>query len=212
MKILTEFWRYSKYKMQRPFFSRFFKVGLLLFALVVIQSQQACAQDSLTLTTNGLDPDTILVVTPDEHSPGLASLYSAVLPGLGQAYNGKHWKIPVIYGGFFTFGFLVYDNNVKYQVFRKNLIAELDNDPETINNTGRDANNLRANRDNFRRLRDLNIILIGVTYLLQIADAHIDAHLLGFKISQDISVSVDPEVFPQNNRLHAGVSLKFNLK
>ena len=113
---------------------------------------------------------------------------------------------------FFLLVFLIYDNDVKYQIFRKSLIAELDNDPDTINETGREADNLRSNRDNFRRLRDLNIILLGVTYLLQIADAHIDAHLLDFKISQDISVSVDPDVVPLKNKLHPGVTLKFNLK
>ena len=159
------------------------------------------------------ETDTTYITTTTEHYPGLASLYSAVLPGLGQAYNGKHWKIPIIYGTFFTFGFLIYDNNVKYQYFRKNLIAELDNDPNTINNTGREAENLRANRDKARRNRDYNMILFTVIYFLQIADAHIDAHLAEFNVSQDISVSVDPALLQRNDKgLAPGFSLKMNMR
>jgi len=159
-----------------------------------------------------IERDTIDIETVDYHSPGLASLYSAVLPGLGQAYNGKHWKIPIVYGAFFTFGFLIYDNNVKYQYFRKNLIAELDNNSETINDTGRDEDNLRSNRDKYRRSRDFNMIMLTVTYFLQIADAHVDAHLMEFNVNQDITVSVDPALLPQNNNLAPGFSLKMNIR
>jgi hypothetical protein len=157
------------------------------------------------------ETDTILVTTT-EHYPGLASLYAAVLPGLGQAYNGKHWKIPIIYGTFFTFGFLINDNNVKYQYFRRNLIAELDSNPETINDTGREADNLRSNRDKARRNRDFNMIMLAVTYFLQIADAHIDAHLAEFNVSQDISVSVDPALLQNEDKFSPGFSLKMNLR
>ena len=134
-------------------------------------------------------PDTVVVALESTHSPAKASLYSAVLPGLGQAYNNKLWKVPIIYGAFFTFGYLIYDNNIKYQFFRSNLIAELDSDPETINNTGREADNLQANRDRYRRFRDLNMILLTITYLLQIADAHIDAHLIEFSLNQNFTVA-----------------------
>jgi hypothetical protein len=161
---------------------------------------------------NEQESDTLEIEIIDEHSPGLASLYSAVLPGLGQAYNGKHWKIPIIYGTFFTFGFFVYDNNIKYQYFRKNLIAELDNNPETINDTGREADNLQSNRDRFRRSRDFNMIMFTVAYFLQIADAHIDAHLLEFNVNQDISVSVDPALLPQNRNLAPGFTLRMNIR
>lgn len=189
----------------------FYNTMIISGFMILTLGSRSLAQDVLT-QPNGAEADTIQITTIDEHSPGLASLYSAVLPGLGQAYNGKHWKIPIIYGTFFTFGFLIYDNNVKYQYFRKNLIAELDNNPETINDTGRDANNLRANRDNSRRVRDLNMILLTVTYLLQIADAHIDAHLLEFNLSQDISVKLDPALLQENRNLHPGISLKLNLR
>jgi len=155
--------------------------------------------------------DTLTVSSDSTHSTSKASLYSAVVPGLGQAYNGKHWKIPIVYTSFFVFGSLAYENNIKYQYFRLNLIAEIDGDPDTENTTGREAENLKANRDQFRRYRDLNMILIVFTYLLQIADAHIDAHLIQFGFRKDLTVSLEPSVNPTNfsSRLTTGVGLKF---
>jgi hypothetical protein len=183
--------------------------GLLILLLGFQYS--AIGQDEMSQIET-VQSDTIKIEKIDEHSPGLASLYSAVLPGLGQAYNGKHWKIPIVYGAFFTFGFLIYDNNIKYQYFRKNLIAELDNNSETINDTGRDAENLQSNRDNYRRSRDFNMIMLTITYFLQIADAHIDAHLLEFNVNQDITVSVDPALLQQTRNLAPGFSLKMNIR
>ncbi len=155
--------------------------------------------------------DTLTVSSDSTHSTSKASLYSAVVPGLGQAYNGKHWKIPIVYTSFFVFGSLAYENNIKYQYFRLNLIAEIDGDPDTENTSGREAENLKANRDQFRRYRDLNMILIVITYLLQIADAHIDAHLIQFGFRKDLTVSLEPSVKPTNftSRLTTGVSLNF---
>ena len=185
--------------------------ALKLLILLLFFHFSVKGQDELSQTDN-IESDTLSIETVDFHSPGLASLYSAVLPGLGQAYNGKHWKIPIMYGSFFTLGFLVYDNNVKYQYFRKNLIAELDENPETINDTGRDSENLRSNRDKHRRGRDFNMIMFTVVYFLQIADAHIDAHLLEFDLNQDITVKIDPVLLPQNRNLAPGFSLKMNLR
>lgn len=152
--------------------------------------------------------DTVNILDADLLSPAKAALYSAVIPGLGQAYNGKYWKIPLVYGGLFFYGYLIYENNIQYQYFRRNLIAEIDSNPETINITGREAENLRANRDRFRRFRDLDMILLSVTYFLQIIDAHIDAHLLYFRINPDFTVFVDPTIMPTNHLLPTGISIK----
>ncbi len=186
----------------------------LIVLLLVHVAQNAFAQEPDTVTTDNdtymfeaTGSDTVKIQDTDLLSPARAALYSAVVPGLGQAYNSKYWKIPIVYGGLFMFGYLIYDNNIQYQYFRRNLIAETDENPETINVTGREAENLRANRDRFRRFRDLNMILFSVTYFLQIADAHIDAHLLYFKLNPDFTVMVDPVIMPANN-LPTGLSLK----
>lgn len=168
-------------------------------------------QDYLDYTSN--PTDTLTVESDSTHHTGRASLYSAVVPGLGQAYNGKHWKIPIIYAGFFVFGSLIYENNVKYQFFRRNLIAEIDGNPDTENITGRDAENLRANRDQFRRYRDLNMILLVVTYLLQIADANIDAHLIQFGYRRNVNLAIEPTTIPTifhtRSAIGASLTLRF---
>ena len=154
--------------------------------------------------------DTLTVQSDSTHSTSHASLLSSVVPGLGQAYNGKHWKIPIIYSALFLFGSLAYENNINYQFFRLNLIADIDGDPNTENTTNRDAENLKANRDQFRRFRDLNMILMVVTYFLQIGDANIDAHIIQFGFKKNFALSVDPTVNPVNytSNLATGLSLK----
>ena len=194
------------------------RLCFVLFSLLiavtcgVAQEADSVQRDSLAIRPVGPAADTINVTLESEHSPGKASIYSAVLPGLGQVYNNKHWKVPIIYGAFFTFGYLIYDNNVKYQYFRRNLIAELDNDPETENITGREVDNLQSNRDRFRRFRDLNMILLTITYLLQIADAHIDAHLLEFNVSQDITVGMNPSVSPAPRSVTTGFTVNIGFR
>ena len=186
-------------------------ICMILVSLSVFsQDRDEKEQSDLSYKYTENPIDTLTVQSDSTHSTSRASLYSAVVPGLGQAYNGKHWKIPIIYTGFFVFGSLVWENNIKYQFFRLNLIAEIDEDPDTENITGRDAENLKANRDQFRRYRDLNMILIVVTYLLQIADANIDAHLIQFGFRKDVALYVDPTVQPTNysTQLTTGLSLK----
>lgn len=175
---------------------------------VFAQKPDSVSVDKETYMFEALGSDTVNVLDIEQLSPAKAALYSAAIPGLGQAYNGKYWKIPIVYGGLFMFGNLIYDNNIQYQYFRRNLIAEIDDNPETINITGREAENLRANRDRFRRFRDLNMILFSVAYFLQIVDAHIDAHLLYFRINPDFTVYVDPAIMPTNRNLTMGLSFK----
>ena len=175
---------------------------------VFAQKPDSVAVEKETYMYEALGSDTVNVLDIEQLSPAKAALYSAAIPGLGQAYNGEYWKIPIVYGGLFMFGNLIYDNNIQYQYFRRNLIAEIDDNPETINITGREAENLRANRDRFRRFRDLNMILFSVAYFLQIVDAHIDAHLLYFRINPDFTVYVDPAIMPTNRNLTMGLSFK----
>lgn len=189
----------------------YYLIVLLFVSLaqdVFAQKPDSVSVDNETYMYEALGSDTVNVLDIEQLSPAKAALYSAAIPGLGQAYNGKYWKIPIVYGGLFMFGNLIYDNNIQYQYFRRNLIAEIDDNPETINITGREAENLRANRDRFRRFRDLNMILFSVAYFLQIVDAHIDAHLLYFRINPDFTVYVDPAIMPTNRNLTMGLSFK----
>ncbi|UII20025.1 DUF5683 domain-containing protein [Fulvivirga ligni] len=140
--------------------------------------------------------------------PRKASLYAAVLPGAGQIYNKKYWKLPFVYGGFIGLGYAVnfYDNLYKQQ--REELFKIL-NDSNYNSKYGSETN-VRSNIDKTRRERDFYLIMTGVLYLLQIADAHIDAHLKEFDLNPELKVSIEPSFenspYIGNN---AGISLKF---
>ena len=126
-----------------------------------------------------------------EHSPKKAAWMSALLPGLGQIYNDKIWKVPIIYGAagvvyyFYDMNAGLYDEYQQaYRDFNNGKIEEY---------KGYDkAEELKSAKDYYRRNRDLNIILFGVIYLANILDASVDAHLYNFDVSRDLSIKVQP--------------------
>ncbi|MFT5916935.1 MAG: hypothetical protein ACI81T_003447 [Bacteroidia bacterium] len=136
-------------------------------------------------------------------SQAKAAMMSAVLPGLGQAYNKSYWKLPLVYGGAVGFGAWIKFNHDQYTEIRNELIAKTDGDPSTEVNP-RFANaseaTLRSVRDNTRRNRDYSIILATVFYGLQIAEAAVDAHLKDFDVSDDISFRLEPTLIPTVNQ------------
>lgn len=143
----------------------------------------------------------------DRFVPRKASLYSAIFPGGGQIYNKKYWKLPIIYGGFIALGYTVDFYNRRYKILRKELFKTLD-DPDYISVYGNEEQ-LRSRVDGERRDRDFYMIMIGVLYFLQIAEAHIDAHLKEFELNPNLQVTIEPSV--ENSEYlgyNAGLSLK----
>jgi hypothetical protein len=141
-----------------------------------------------------------------------ASIMSAIVPGLGQVYNRKYWKVPVIYAGMAAFGYIFKVNNEQYRYYRKNLIAENDGKPETINQTRYSSEQLKTQKDQYQKSRDLGIIGIGAFYLLNIIDANVDAHLKTFDVSDDLSIRLTPFniFYPKSNNFGTahGLSVK----
>lgn len=131
-----------------------------------------------------------------EKNPGRAALYSAVLPGLGQAYNGSYWKIPVIYSVLGGFIFLSDYNNKQYKIYLNAYVAETDTLASTINPFVGDKSVevLKANKEKFRRNRDLSYIAIFVAYGLSIIESNVDAQLSDFDVSDDLSLNIYPSV------------------
>lgn len=141
-----------------------------------------------------------------EHSPRKATIYSAVLPGLGQIYNRKYWKVPIVYGGFATLGYFINFNNEVYNTYRQAYSDIIDKDPYTnsflylnVNaslllpeNRADYTESLRRAKDNWRRNRDLVIIGTVVFYAVNIIDASVDAHFFNFDISDDLSINWAP--------------------
>ncbi len=143
------------------------------------------------------------------HDPNKAAWYSAAIPGLGQVYNKKYWKIPLVWAGVVGFAYLIDWNNDQYQFFSKNLLYERNgNQPGFENETRLDAATLKNGRDQYRRSRDMMIIFSVLFYMLNIVDAHIDAHLIEFDVNQDLSVQVNPSLeYMPNNSVSTGLTL-----
>jgi hypothetical protein len=172
----------------------------LFLVIAVLAVAETRAQDSLIIERDTVvqTRDTIAIKSyAKRYSPRKAILYAAILPGLGQIYNKKYWKLPLVYGGFYALGYAIntYGNiYIKYKGYLfENIEAGLGEDGENANvrlTTGQ----LRTIVDKVRRERDLMVILMGGMYLLQMVDAHVDAHLKEFDLNPDLQVSIEPSM------------------
>lgn len=188
------------------------KVYFILVFILSLQSYLTLAQET---DSEELVPyDSVdLFTEKSKLDPKKASVLSAVLPGLGQVYNKQAWKLPFIYGGLFTVGYFVNYNHQYFQSLRNAFIAETDNDPTTINPFQLTSDALNTRVEQFRRDRDYLIIVGVITYLLNIVDAHISAHLEEFAINDELSISFKPSYnAPPNGIRNAGFSIVLNIK
>ena len=107
-----------------------------------------------------------------------ATLLSATFPGLGQFYNKKYWKIPVLYAGLGTIMYYYINNNNEYNYYKSAYLSEIDDNSNTINDTGYNASNLITIQDQYRDNRDLSAFFLILLYTLNIVDACVDADLI----------------------------------
>lgn len=129
--------------------------------------------------------------------PGRATLYSILLPGLGQAYNGEYWKIPIYYGCLIGSVHYLYTNDVNYKRFKR--IHNEATNPD-IEYTGTiSAETALWYRNVYRRYRDYSIVATALFYLLQVIDANVFAYMHDFEVSDDISMKVEPAVIGPGN-------------
>lgn len=146
-----------------------------------------------------------------KHSPHKATMYSAIIPGLGQAYNKKYWKIPIIYASAGTFIYFFNHNNDEYNRF-KNAYYDMENGVIDQYEVYTSSEVLKKIKDNYRRNRDYNVIALSAIYILNIVDATVDAHLFNYNVSDDLSLRVEPSVvrdFSNQNVLGFKCSFKF---
>lgn len=132
-----------------------------------------------------------------EPNPGRATIYSLLLPGLGQIYNGEFYKIPIYWGGMLVSVHMLCNNNLNYKRFKR-IYNEATN-PE-INYTGNiSADTAQWYRDVYRRYRDYSILATVAVYMLQVIDANVFAYMHDFEVSDDITMRLEPAVIPPNN-------------
>ena len=180
-------------------------VRSLLFTLIILCPGLSLAQDSLSVNA-----DTVRI--QPSHSPRKATIYSAVLPGLGQAYNHKYWKLPIIYGGGGFFVYTAIQNHQEFRRYQQGYIAVLDSDYAKLSQLNfpgtASAARLRAGRDLFRRNRDLSIIGAGVIYILQIVDANVDAHLFNFDVGEKLTLHWRPDIYARTPTAHLSLTFR----
>ena len=136
--------------------------------------------------------DTLSVVRR-EQSSGKAMLYSAVVPGLGQVYNRKYWKVPLIYGGGLLLVSSAISNAKLYNEYLGAYRARTDNNPATTDAYGvYTTDGLILIKDNYKRNRDVSIIGTVFLYAINIVDAYVDAELFDFNVNDDLKASIMP--------------------
>ena len=146
-----------------------------------------------------------------------ATVMSVFLPGLGQAYNKKYWKIPIIYVGLGGFTYMYVFNNQEYTYYRENLQAITDGNPSTVNATYYNQEQLKVLKDQYKKSRDLAIIGFFAIYALNIIDANVDGHLVSFDVSDNLGMQIDPWYnfnpgYSFGRGSSAGFTLKLNFK
>lgn len=209
-------------------------VVVLLLPLLTTEARAQTSGTDIprTTTTITAGPDSAQVrapVVPDSvrrtarlfglrmTKPSKAGLLSALLPGAGQLYNGRWWKVPLAVGivGGTVYGEILYQQS--YREFADALNARIDPDPNTTAETDRTRllpnSTVERNINVFRRQRDTFVAWIALAYTVQIVDAVVDAHLRDFDISDDLSVQWEPTLLRMPTAAAApGIGLTFTLK
>lgn len=183
----------------------------ILSAEILIARRDSIRKDSVMRATYGKER----VFNPN---PTRAVWLSALFPGLGQIYNRRYWKLPIIVGGYLGLAYATSWNNGMLKDYTKAYGDAMDSDPNTRSymdfypSTTREEDIdmewlkrvLKSKKDYYRRNRDLCIISMVGLYLLCMVDAYVDASLANFDINPDLSMKVKPAVIePQLGKLPA---------
>lgn len=196
--------------------------------IVVPEESEATEKgDSLlTVVVDEKNPYGLDGKIPFNPDPNRAVWMSALFPGLGQIYNRRYWKLPIIVGGFMGLGYATTWNNRQFQDYSQGYRDLLDSDPSTNSymnffppNTSESdldkewlTRTMKSRKDYYRRNRDLCIICVVALYLICMVDAYVDASLAHFDISPNLSMDVQPAMFvtPTDRKVAVGLNWAFN--
>ena len=183
------------------------KLHYIFILTCLFLSFKGRAQEEMTLITQ----DTVKAVI-DPNRPARAAFYSALVPGLGQAYNKKYWKVPIVYIGL---GVGIYSyawNQKKYQGFRDEYKRRLDgtSDPNHPIYGGLDNDRLIRGQKFHQRNRDLSALITAGIYILNIVDANIDAHLMQFNVNDNLSLKPDMNQNQIDYQFNYGMTLTYS--
>ena len=181
-----------------------FYLLIFLFFLNASYSQEKPGENPLTKQDSAVvkktQPDT--TVKKKFYSPKVAARRSAIIPGWGQVYNDKYWKVPIIYAGLGVTGYVFFDNLKTYKEYKFAYAARIEAQPPDPDSTKYhqldeiyktlSPNTIRAARDEFRRYVDYSALVFILLWGLNVVDAAVDAHLKAFDVSPDLSLHFKP--------------------
>lgn len=148
----------------------------------------------------------------DPLAPATAAFYSAVLPGLGQAYNKKYWKIPIVYAALGTGVYFVVDNQNEFDRYRTAYKLRISGRPDEFDGTGDNPNisedGLIRAQEITKKNRDLAIFITLGLYALNIIEANVDAHLDDRAFNRNLSFRPSLYIDPIDSQAYAGLNLK----
>ncbi len=185
-----------------------------------VVDKEKSSEDSAKVRKGFHVPELHLSPKKDFYDPKVALRRSLILPGWGQVYNNRLWKVPIIYGGFAVFisfvignqqGYKDYDRAVKCIGFPNSCV------PNPYYQLGQTygIDGIYSTREQYRRFRDLSLIICGLWYVLNLVDSYVDAHLRGFNVSDDLSLQVNPSLgldpFSRKSMVVGG-SISLNLR
>jgi len=194
---------------------------ILLFLFMMLGSNyqvqcQAITSDQDSAVVQPLKAKVPIYKVGKWSKPGKAALMSAIVPGLGQAYNKSYWKIPVTYVGGTAIGLYSHYNHKQYLRFRKAYELRTDNLDSTVDEfvvKYPNAEALIRGRNGYHRRRDYTFLYSFLFYGINVTEAYVFAHLKGFDISDDLTMWVQPNILTtQNNNAVPAFSLNFSLK
>ena len=151
--------------------------------------------------------DGVICYESDVHPlPGRATMYSALLPGLGQIYNGELFKVPIYWGGLLVSSHLLVKYNTNYKRFKRIHNEATSTDPEISGNVPINGETAKWYRDVYRRYRDYSIVATVLVYALQVLDANVFAYMHDFEVTDDISMNIEPALISPYNEyaMHTG--------
>ncbi len=192
------------------------KLKLFLFILISFASvNTGISQKSKADTTNVFKGEEKKMTHEDlalMHSPKKATILSAILPGAGQVYNKKIWKAPIIWVGIGTALYVSQLNRNLYQEYRTEYILELGY--PTTQSQYHDQTTLAYLEDlknSYKQQMETSYIVAGAIYILQILDANVDAQLMSFDVSDDLSLNLIPNAIPNQLKPEPVLGLTFCL-
>ncbi len=165
---------------------RFFHITILIFLLGNFSSFAQTELGEGLRTKDTIKKSSEINVL----APAKAAFYSAVFPGMGQIYNKKYWKVPLVYGALGTTIYFYINNNKKYHLFRDAYKRRLEGFNDD-NYAYLDNSRLIAAQKFYQNNRDLSALLTGLFYILNILDANVDAHLMQFNVNDKLTVKPD---------------------